>query len=150
MNLNLYHQDIADRSSSLKRVSKLTSFDSNAPSWKDWALKFENMAVSVVQREFLDWAAQMASPILTVDDVDAGLVALVVNPQIYFVLADFLEGDVQNTARGAGLKDWRKLERRFDPQRVGRKRTLLSRVVSPGAVWSKADCIRCVSKKKKQ
>ena len=41
---------------------------------------------------------------------------------------------LQNTTRGAGLKAWRKLVRRFDPQTVGRKRTLLSRIINPGTV----------------
>ena len=41
---------------------------------------------------------------------------------------------VQNTTRGAGLEAWRKLVRRFDPQTVGRKRTLLSRIINAGTV----------------
>ena len=41
---------------------------------------------------------------------------------------------MQNTTRGAGLEAWRKLARRFDPQTVGRKPTLLSRIINPGTV----------------
>ena len=57
-----------------RAFSKLTNFDSKAASWKDWAFKFENMAAAVVlsSRHTLDWAAQQETPILTVDDVEAG------------------------------------------------------------------------------
>eukprot|EP00972_Heterocapsa_arctica_P049886 7337948-Heterocapsa_arctica.AAC.1 len=30
----------------------------------------------------------------------------------------------KNTARGAGLEVWRKLQKRYDPQTVGRKRAI--------------------------
>ena len=108
-----------------------------AASWKDWAFKFENMAAAVVpsSRDTLDWAA-----ILNVDDVEAGPDSVEINPQVYVALAELLEGEaldiVQNTTRGAGLEAWRKLVRRFDPQTVGRKRTLLSRIINPGTCMS--------------
>ena len=118
-----------------RAFSKLVNFDSKAASWKDWAFKFENMAAAVVpsSREALEWAAQQETPMLTVDEV-----AVEIDLQVYVALAELLEGEaldiVQNTARGAGLKAWRKLVRRVDPQTVGRKRTLLSRIVNPGTV----------------
>ena len=105
-----------------------------------WAFKFENMAAAVVpsSRDTLDWAAQQDTPILNVDDVEAGPDSVEINPQVYVALAELLEGEVldivQNTTRGAGLEAWRKFVRRFDPQTVGRKRTLLSRIVFPGTV----------------
>ena len=78
------------------------------------------------------------TPILNVDDVEAGPDSVEINPQVYVALAELLEGEaldiVQNTTRGAGLEAWRKLVRRFDPQTVGRKRTLLSRIINPGTV----------------
>ena len=42
-----------------RAFSKLTYFDSKAPSWNYWAFKFENLAAAVVSssRETLDWAA---------------------------------------------------------------------------------------------
>ena len=57
-----------------RAFSKLAHFDSKATSWKDWAFKFENMAAAVVpsSRESLELAAQQETPILTVDDVEAG------------------------------------------------------------------------------
>ena len=57
-----------------RAFSKLVNFDSKAASWKDWAFKFENMAAAVVpsSRDTLDWAAQQDTPILNVDDVEAG------------------------------------------------------------------------------
>ena len=65
---------------------------------------------------------------LTVDDVEAGPDPV--------ALAGLLEGEaldsVQNTTRGAGSETWRKLVIRFDPQTMGRKRTLLSRIFNPG------------------
>ena len=74
---------------------------------------------------------------LNVDDVEAGPDSVEINPQVHVALAELLEGEaldiVQNTTRGAGLEAWRKLVR-FDPQTVGRKRTLLSRIVNPGTV----------------
>ena len=83
-------------------------------------------------------AAQQKTPMLTVDDVEAGPDSVEINPQVYFALAELLEGEaldiVQNTARGAGLEAWRKLVKNFDPQTVGRKRTLLSRNINPGTV----------------
>ena len=123
-----------------RAFSKLANFDSKAASWKDWAFKFENMAAAMVpsSRDTLDWAAQQDTPILNDDDVEAGLASAETNPQVYVALADLLEGEaldiVQNTTRGAGLEAWRKLVRRFDPQTVGRKRTLLSRINNPGTV----------------
>ena len=123
-----------------RAFSKLVNFDSKAASWKDWAFKFENMAAAVVpsSRDTLDWAAQQDTPILNVDDVEAGPDSVEINPQVYVALAELLEGEaldiVQNTTRGAGLEAWRKLVRRFDPQTVGRKRTLLSRIINPGTV----------------
>ena len=111
----------------------LVNFDLKAVSWKDWAFKFENMAAAVVptSRDTLDWAAQQ-------DDVEAGPDSVEINPQVHVALAELLEGDVldivQNTTRGAGLAAWRKLARRSDTQTVGRKRTLLSRIIIPGTV----------------
>ena len=53
-------------------------------------------------------------------------------------IPELMEGEpldiVQNTTQGASLEAWRKLVRRFDPQTVGRKRTLLSRIINPGTV----------------
>ena len=90
------------------------------------------------RRESLLNAAQQETPMLTVDDVEAGPDSVEINPQVYVALAELLEGEaldiVQNTARGAGLEAWRKLVRNFDPQTVGRKRTLLSRNINPGTV----------------
>ena len=78
-------------------------------------------------RDTLEWAAQQETPTLTVDDVEAGPDSVESNPQICVALAELLEGrSVGHTARGACLEAWRKLVRRFDPQAVGRKRTLLS------------------------
>ena len=123
-----------------RAFSKLVNFDSKAASWKVWAFKFENMAAALVpsSRDTLDWAAQQDTPILNVDDVEAGPDSVEINPQVHVALAELLEGEaldiVQNTTRGAGLEAWRKLVRRFDPQTVGRKRTLLSRIINPGTV----------------
>ena len=123
-----------------RAFSKLATFDSKAASWKDWAFKFENMAAAVVPSsgDTLDWAAQQDTPILNVDDVEAGPDSVEINSQVYVALAELLEGEaldiVQNTTRGAGLEAWRKLVRRFDPQTVGRKRTLLSRIINPRTV----------------
>ena len=120
--------------------SKLTNFDSKAASWKDWAFKFENVAAAVVPyaRDALEWAAQHETPILTVDVDEASPDSVEIDPQVYVALAGLLEGEaldiVQNTTRRAGLEAWRKLVRRFDPQTVGRKRTLLSRIINPGTV----------------
>ena len=81
---------------------------------------------------------QQETPILTVDDVEAGPDCVEIDPQVNVAFAELLEGEaldiVQNTARGAGFEAWRKLVRRFDPQTVGRKRTLLSRIINPGTV----------------
>ena len=98
------------------------------------------MAAAVIpsSRDTLDWAAQQDTPILNVDDVEASPDSVEINPQVYVALAELLEGEaldiVQNTTRGAGLEAWRKLVRRFDPQTVGRKRTLQSRIINPGTV----------------
>ena len=123
-----------------RAFSNLVNFDSKAASWKNWAFKLENMAAAVIpsSRDTLDWAAQQDTPILNVDDVEAGPDSVEINPQVYVALAELLEGEaldiVQNTTRGAGLEAWRKLVRRFDLQTVGRKRTLLSRIINPGTV----------------
>ena len=68
-----------------RAFSKLTNFDSKAASRKDWALKFENMAAAVVpsSREALEWAAQQETPVLTVDDVEAGPDSVEIDPQVY-------------------------------------------------------------------
>ena len=86
-----------------RAFSKLAIFDSKAASWQDWAFKFENMAAAVVpsSRDTLDWAAQQDTPILNVDDVEAGHDSVKINPQVYVALAELLEGEaldiVQNT-----------------------------------------------------
>ena len=98
----------------------------------------EHMAAAVVPSltDSLEWAAQQETPMLTVDDVEAGPDSVEVNPQVYVALAELLQGEaldiVQNTARGAGLEAWRKLVRRFDPQTTGRKRTL--QILNPGTL----------------
>ena len=88
-------------------------------------------------RESPEWAARQET-ILTVDDVEAGPDSVEIDPQVYVALAELLEGEaldiVQNTTRGAGLEAWQKLVRRFDPETVGRKRSLLSRSINPGTV----------------
>ena len=122
-----------------RAFSKLATFDSKAASWKDWVFKFENMAAVVPSsRDTLDWAAQQDTPILNVDDVEGGPDSVEINPQIYVALPELLEGEaldsVRNTTRGAGLEAWRKLVRRFNPQTVKQKRTLLSRIINPGTV----------------
>ena len=50
------------------------------------------MAAAVVpsSRETLDWAAHQETPILTVDDVEAGPDSLEINPQVYVALAGTL------------------------------------------------------------
>ena len=104
------------------------------------ACKFENMAAAVVpsSRDALDWVAQQDTPILNVDDVEAGPDPVEINSQVYVALAELLEAEaldiLQNTTRGAGLEAWGKLVRRFYPQTVGRKRTLLCRIINPGTV----------------
>ena len=77
-----------------RAFSKLANFDSKAASWKDWACKFDNMAAAVVpsSRDALDWAAQQDTPILNVDDVEAGPYSVKINPQVYVALAELLEG----------------------------------------------------------
>ena len=76
-----------------RAFSLLANFDSKAASWKDWAFKFENMAAAVVpsSRDSLDWAAQQDTPILNVDDVEAGPDSVEINPQVYLALAELLE-----------------------------------------------------------
>ena len=80
---------------------------------------FENMVAAVVpsSRGALEWAAQQETPILTVDDVEAGPDSVEIDPQVYVALAELFEGEgwtfVQNTFRGADLEAWRKLARRF-------------------------------------
>ena len=95
-------------------------------------------AVVVSSRDTLDWAAQQGTPVLTVDDAEAGPDFVEISPQVYVALTELLEGAMldfaQNTTRGAGSEAWRKLSRRFDPQTVGRKRTLLSRILNLGEV----------------
>ena len=72
-----------------------------------------NMTAAVVpsSRECLEWAAQQETPILTVDDVEAGPVSVQINHQVHVALAELLEGEAldiaQNTTRGAGLETWR-------------------------------------------
>ena len=108
--------------------SKLANFDTRAASWKAWAFKFENMAAAVVpsSRESVEWAAQQETPILNVDNVEAGPDSVEINPQVYVALAEPLQGEgldivQKNTTRGAGLGAWRKLVR-----------TLLSRIIKLG------------------
>ena len=74
----------------------------------------------LTSRDTLDWAAQEIST-LTIEDLEAAPDSVESNPHMY-------------VARGAGLEAWRTLVRRFDPQAVGRKRTLLSRILNPGTV----------------
>ena len=77
---------------------------------------------------------------MTVDDVEGGPDSVEIDPQVNVALAELLEGEtldiVQDTARGASLDAWRKLVGSFDPQTVGRKRTLLSRIINAGTVES--------------
>ena len=84
-----------------RAFSKLTNFDSKAASWKDWSFKFENMAAAVVpsSKESLQWAAQQETPILTVDDVEAGPDSAEINPQVYVALAEILEGEASDIAQ---------------------------------------------------
>ena len=96
-----------------RAFSNMATYDSTAASWKDWAFKFENMAAAAVipsSRDTLDWAAQQDTPILNVDDVEAGPDSVEIGPQVYVALAELLEGEpldiVQTTTRGAGL-DWK-------------------------------------------
>ena len=53
------------------------------------------MAAAVVpsSRDTLDWAAQQDTPILNVDDVEAGPDSVEINPQVYVALAELLEGE---------------------------------------------------------
>ena len=98
---------ITHRASSTFKVGELCL---QAASWKDWAFKFDNVAAAVVtsSRDTLDWAAQQETPILTVDDVEAGPDSVDINPPDYVEQAQLLEGEafdfVQNTTRGAGWK----------------------------------------------
>ena len=48
------------------------------------------MAAAVVpsSRDTLDWAAQQDTPILNVDDVEAGPDSVEINPQVYVALAE--------------------------------------------------------------
>ena len=73
------------------------------------------MAAAVVtsSRDTNDWATQQETPILTVDDFEAGPYSVEISPQVCVALAELLEGEaldiVQNTPRGAGWEAWRSL-----------------------------------------
>eukprot|EP00972_Heterocapsa_arctica_P016741 2469865-Heterocapsa_arctica.AAC.1 len=53
---------------------------------------------------------------------------LEINESVYALLAKITDMEpldiTKNTARGSGLEVWRKLQRRYDPQAVGRKRAI--------------------------
>ena len=59
----------------------------------DSTFKFENMAAAVVtsSRDTLYWTAPQETPILTVDDVEAGPDFAEICPQVYVALAELLE-----------------------------------------------------------
>ena len=79
------------------------------------------MAAAVITSsgDTLDWAAQQETAILTVDDVEACLDSVEINPQNNVALAEGVALEiVQNTSRGKGLENWHKLVRSFDPQTV--------------------------------
>ena len=68
------------------------------------ASQVENVAAVVTSSR----VTQKETPILTVDDVEAGPDSVDINRPIYVALAELLEGEaldiVQKTTRGAGLK----------------------------------------------
>eukprot|EP00972_Heterocapsa_arctica_P007005 1024038-Heterocapsa_arctica.AAC.1 len=53
---------------------------------------------------------------------------LEINESVYSLLAQINDQEpldlTKNTARGAGLEVWWKLQKRYDPQTVGRKRAI--------------------------
>ena len=61
------------------------------------------MAAAVVpSSKEAQWAAQQETPILTVDDIEAGSESVEIDPQVYIALAELLDREalaiVQNTA----------------------------------------------------
>ena len=73
-------------------------------------------------RDTLEWAAQQETPTVTVDDAKAGPDSMQIDPQA-----------LQWGRRSVGHCA-EHLTRRFDPQTVGRKRTLLSRIFNHDTV----------------
>ena len=74
---------------------------------------------------------------LNVNCVEVGPDSVEINPQVYVRWQRFWKERHWTSCRtrqGAGLEVWRKFVRRFDPQTVGRKRTLLSRIINLGTV----------------
>ena len=126
-----------------KGVGRPATFDGTQAKWSAWAFKVENFIASVYAngREALDWAGTRERMILDEDlkelqDLDTPDV-FEINEAVYALIAQITEQEpldiAKNTTRGAGLEVWRKLQRRYDPQTVGRKRAMLSRILAPGS-----------------
>ena len=126
-----------------KGVGRPTTFDGTQAKWSAWAFKVENFIASVYVngREALQWAGTREKTIADGDlkelkELDVPDV-FEINEAVYALIAQITEQEpldiAKNTARGAGLEVWRKLQRRYDPQTVGRKRAMLSRILAPGA-----------------
>ena len=121
-----------------RAFSKWSSFDSKAASWRDWASKFEDM---------LDWVAHQEKAIVNDDDIAAGAQTVWKLTNKFTLHWQSLwkakPSDIGPTiSRGSGLESWRKLAGRFDPQTVGRKRTLLGRILNIGAFVQKCKSCR--------
>ena len=126
-----------------KGVGRPSTFDGTQTKWSAWAFRVENFIASVYVngREALDWAGTREKMIVDEDlrelqDLDTPDV-FEINEAVYALIAQITEQEpldiAKNTTRGAGLEVWRKLQRRYDPQTVGRKRAMLSRILAPGS-----------------
>ena len=121
-------------------VGRPAVFDGTAAKWGGWSFRMENFIASVYEsgRQAMEWAATREEVIdialegdlvgmIDVEEIDRGMYAL---------LAQTTDGEamdiVRNTIPRSGLEVWRKLNKRYDPQTVGRKRALLSRILNPG------------------
>ena len=83
------------------------------------------MSTELIDQEFL--------PIMTNQERGVQNLEFILQ-QMHTMLTDFTSGDANDVAesRKKPLEAWRRLQKRYDPTKGGRKRNLLRNIVSPG------------------
>ena len=122
----------------IKGIGKPKEFDGSDAKWKTFALRLTDFVCGVFEnaKDTMEWAVGSVAPI---DDLDLapGDVELneQFNRQLHSALLHLCEGEalqiVENSDHN-GLEAWRKLNRRYDPQTIGRKRSTMARLLQPG------------------
>ena len=112
-------------------------FSGKEEDFQQWSKKTEASFAGVIKESemMLEWAAEQTTEIAATNQ-ERGVQNLEFVPKqmhtALVALTNYEANDIVANSRKKSLEAWRRLQKRYDPTTVGRKRNLLRTIISPG------------------